>query len=166
MFMSLFIYSARIYVALPYTRHRSEPCCCCLVAKLCPVLLLGPMDYRLPVSSVREIFQATVLESVVISFSRGSPRSRDRTCVSCIGRQILYHWATQGARFKILSASNKTYVIIKGVGLSLKVLRLERLGSLLIPVCCLSPSMSFGQVVTSVWISLGLGNSLPPGCWF
>ena len=26
--------------------------------------------------------------------SRGSSQPRDRTCVSCIGRQTLYHWAT------------------------------------------------------------------------
>ena len=60
----------------PYTRHCSEPCCCS-VAKLCPILLLGPMDYSLAISYVHEIFQAIVLESVVISFSRGSPRPRD-----------------------------------------------------------------------------------------
>ena len=29
-----------------------------------------------------------------ISFSRGSSRPRDWTCISCIGKQILYHWAT------------------------------------------------------------------------
>ena len=61
-----------------------NPDCCCLVAKLCPILLLGLMDYSLPVSYVHEIFQATVLESVVISFSRASPQPRDRTCVSCL----------------------------------------------------------------------------------
>ena len=27
----------------------------------------------------------------------GSPQIRDQTCVSCIGRQILYHWATREA---------------------------------------------------------------------
>ena len=27
----------------------------------------------------------------------GSSRTRDRTCVSCIGRQILHHWATREA---------------------------------------------------------------------
>ena len=34
------------------------------------------------------------LEWVAISFSTGSSWFRDRTHVSCIGRQILYHWAT------------------------------------------------------------------------
>ena len=50
-----------------------------------------------PVSSVHGIFQARILESVDISFSRGSSWSRDQTQVfhvSCIGRKILYHWAT------------------------------------------------------------------------
>ena len=41
-------------------------------------------------------FQARTLEWVATCFSRGSSWPRDQTCnscVSCIGRQILYHWA-------------------------------------------------------------------------
>ena len=34
------------------------------------------------------------MEGVAISFSRGSSQPRDRIDVCCIGRQILYHWAT------------------------------------------------------------------------
>ena len=45
--------------------------CVCSVAQLCPTLC-GPTDCRLPDSSVREIFQAKILEQVAISFSRGS----------------------------------------------------------------------------------------------
>ena len=56
----------------------------------CPTLC-HPMDCSLPGSSVDEIFQAIVLEWIAISFSRGSSQPRDRTRVSCIGRQILYH---------------------------------------------------------------------------
>ena len=37
------------------------------------------------------------LEWVAISSSRGSSWPRDRTLVSCIGRQILYHWAIKEA---------------------------------------------------------------------
>ena len=51
------------------------------------------MDSGLPGSSVRGIFQVTMLECVAISSSRGSSRSTDRThisCISCIGRQFLY----------------------------------------------------------------------------
>ena len=45
-------------------------------------------------SSGHEIFQARILEWFVISYPRGSSQPRDQTymsCVSCIGRQILYH---------------------------------------------------------------------------
>ena len=46
-----------------------------------------------PGSSVHGISQARTLEWAAISFSRGSLQFRDRTrvsCVSCIGKQILY----------------------------------------------------------------------------
>ena len=45
------------------------------------------MDCSFPGSSVHGILQARILEWVAISFSRGSPQPRDRTCifyVSCI----------------------------------------------------------------------------------
>ena len=42
-------------------------------------------------------FQARILEWVATPFSRGSSHPRDQTCVSCIGRQVLYHWATREA---------------------------------------------------------------------
>ena len=53
-----------------------------------------PMDCSLPSSTVHEISQARILGWVAISFSRGSLQPRDRTCVSCVscmGRWILYH---------------------------------------------------------------------------
>ena len=71
------------------------PCVACLVTHLCPTLC-DPKDWSLPGSSVHGISQARTLEWVAISFSRGSPQPRARThvsCVSCIGRQILYHWS-------------------------------------------------------------------------
>ena len=46
--------------------------------------------------------QAKALEQVAISYSRRSSRSRDRTCVSRMGRQILYHTATWEAPLGIL----------------------------------------------------------------
>ena len=53
-----------------------------------------PIDCSPPGSSVHGILQATILEWVVIpSSSRGSSHPRDWTrvsCVSCIGRRILY----------------------------------------------------------------------------
>ena len=58
--------------------------------------LCDPMDCSLPGSSVHGILQARILERVVMPSSRGSSWPRDRTQVSyisCIGRQILDHWA-------------------------------------------------------------------------
>ena len=71
-------------------------CCCCLIAKTYP-MLSDLMDYSPPGSSVHGISQARILEWVDISFSRGSYWIRNRTCVSCTGRRILYHWATREA---------------------------------------------------------------------
>ena len=64
---------------------------CCLVVSES----LRPRDCSLPVSSVHGILQAKTLEWVAISFSRGSSQPRDWTCVSCIGRRFLCHWATK-----------------------------------------------------------------------
>ena len=66
---------------------------CCLVAKLC-LTLCSLMDCSLPGSSIHGICQTKILEWVAISLCRGSSQPRDRTrisCVSCIGRQLLYH---------------------------------------------------------------------------
>jgi len=49
-----------------------------------------------PVSSVHEILQSRILECVAMPFSSVSSWSRDQTqvsCISCIGRWILYHCA-------------------------------------------------------------------------
>ena len=56
-----------------------------------------PVDCSPPGSSVCGILQARTLEWVTISPSRGSSQPKDRTqvsCVSFIGRQILYHYPT------------------------------------------------------------------------
>ena len=68
----------------------------CLVAKSCPTLW-NSMDSSPPGSSVCGVLQERILEWVVISFARGSSRSRDRTCVSCISRGILYDCASREA---------------------------------------------------------------------
>ena len=60
-----------------------------LATKSC-LTLCNPMDCSPPDSPVHGISQAGILEWVAISFSRGSSRPRDETCVYCIGRQILY----------------------------------------------------------------------------
>ena len=70
-----------------------ESTCCCLAAKLCPTLC-HPMDCSPLGSSVHEVFQARIWEWVDIFSCRRSAWLRDQTCVSCIGRGILYCWAT------------------------------------------------------------------------
>ena len=51
-----------------------------------------PMNSILPGFSVHRISQARKLEWVAVQSSRGSTWPRDQTCISCIGRRILYHW--------------------------------------------------------------------------
>ena len=46
------------------------------------LILCDPMDYSLPGFSAHGISQARILERVAISYSRGSSRPRDQTCVS------------------------------------------------------------------------------------
>ena len=67
-----------------------------LVAKLCPTLC-DLKDCSPPGSSVHGSLQARIPEWVALSSSTWSSQSRDQTQVSCIGRWILYHWATKEA---------------------------------------------------------------------
>ena len=48
-------------------------------------------------SSVHGILQARILEQVAIPFSRGSSQPRDRTCISCIGRQVPDYYCHLGS---------------------------------------------------------------------
>ena len=73
--------------------------------------LCNSMDYSPPGSSVHGISQASILEWIAISFSRGSSQPRDQThisCISCIGRWILYHQATWEQARDTESASTLT----------------------------------------------------------
>ena len=65
------------------------------IRSLSHVQLCDLMDYSPPVSSVHGISQKRILEWVAISFPRRSSQPMDQIHVSCIGRQILYHWATR-----------------------------------------------------------------------
>ena len=56
--------------------------------------LWDPMDCIPLSSSVHGSSQVRILEWVAISSSRGPSQPRDRTQVSCTGKQILYRWAT------------------------------------------------------------------------
>ena len=67
----------------------SQVCC---VPSLCNL-----MDSSLPGFSVLGIFQARILEWVVMLSFRGSSWPRDRTHVSCIGRRFLYHYHHLGS---------------------------------------------------------------------
>ena len=68
--------------------------------------LCNPMDCSPPGSSVHGISQAKVLECVAISFFRKPSTPRNQTCVPCVGRQILYHWATKEAQLYLWTSVN------------------------------------------------------------
>ena len=100
------IYNLYIYIYI-YTHthihththtHTHTLSWCCSATKPRPTLC-DPMDYSQTGSSVHGVLQAGILEGVTISFFREFSRSRDQTCISCIGRWILYHWAIQEERY-------------------------------------------------------------------
>ena len=67
--------------------------CMYSVDQSCPTLC-DPMNCSLPGSFAHGIFQARILQWSAISYSRASSRPRGWThvsCVSCIGRWILYY---------------------------------------------------------------------------
>ena len=79
--------------------------CVCLVAQWY-LTLCSPTDCSPPGSSVHRISQARILEWVAISSSRVYSWARDQTCISCVsclGRQILYHCTPWEAKW-VLSA--------------------------------------------------------------
>ena len=63
------------------------------------ITLRDHMDCSPPGCSVHGIFQELILECVTVSYSRGSSQHRDQTCLSCICRWILSHWATWKAHY-------------------------------------------------------------------
>ena len=67
----------------------------CLAAHVQRPTLCDPTDCSLPGSSVPGISQVRTLEWVVMPFFRGSSCPRDRACVCCIGRCVLYHLSHQ-----------------------------------------------------------------------
>ena len=79
------------------------------VAQFCETLC-DPKDCSLAGSSVHGIFQARVLEWVVISFSRGSSWPRDWTQVSCTAGRRFILWATKEAPSLINVSPNKVKV--------------------------------------------------------
>ena len=79
---------------------RVSPLCACVCVCVCTlshVQLCDPMDGSPPGSFVHGNLQARILEWVATPYSRGSSRSRGQThvsCISCIGRWILYFCTT------------------------------------------------------------------------
>ena len=74
--------------------------CCCLDSHLC-LTLWDPMGCSPPGSSVHGSSQARTLEWVAISFSRGSSWPKDGAHISCLGRCVLYRWATREAHLAV-----------------------------------------------------------------
>ena len=64
-----------------------------LITQLC-LILCDPTDCSLPGSSVHGIFQARILESGAIPFSRGSFWPRDQTWVSYLAGRFFTNWVT------------------------------------------------------------------------
>ena len=113
-------------------------CCCCLVAKSCPVLY-DPMDCSLPSSSVHRILQARILEWVATPSSRGYSQPRNWTCLSCITGGFLIVWTTMEALWYYLAAE-----LLKLLILELVLVR----GNASVPL------------VSSRWAGVGTGRTL------
>ena len=80
----------KIFFSQDYHLSPGYSCGLCALSCSSPVWLCDPVDHQAPLS---EGFPGKNLEGVAISFSRGSSRPRDGTlisCVSCIGRWVLY----------------------------------------------------------------------------
>ena len=80
--------------------------------------LYNPVDHSLPGSSVQGILQARILEWVVISYARGSPRSRGRThtpFIVCIGRQVLLPLAPPVKPIYIHSTTISTWWVLPSI---------------------------------------------------
>ena len=98
----------------PTVSPQSMMCMClsvCAPIQSCPALC-DLIDESPPGSSFHGIFQARILEWVAISSSRGFSEGRDRTwvsCISCIGRQILYHCTTGELKPKYWERSPSRY---------------------------------------------------------
>ena len=78
----------------------------CQVASVLSSSFATPWTVFLEASSVHGIFQAIILEWVAMPSSRGSSWPKDWTgisYVSCIGRQVLYHWHHLGSPLTLVT---------------------------------------------------------------
>ena len=109
--------------------------CCCLVSKSC--LTYNPLDCSPLGPSVCGISQASILEWVAISFSRGSSWPGGQTQVFCIGGWIPYH----GAPGKPMS---NTYWVAN-TGLWQLTHKIDFLSEASIPKCKGNPFLTNGN---------------------
>ena len=89
-YRNLHTYNQSLFALISFTLQNAVYPSLCSVASVMSNLC-DPMDGSPPGSSIHEILQARVLESVAISFSSRSSQPRDQThlsCVSCIGRHF------------------------------------------------------------------------------
>ena len=77
----------------PHTTLLCLTCYCCAKSLQSCMTLCDAMDHSPLGSSVHGILQASILEWVAMTSSRGSSPPRDRTHSSCMDRWIPYHWA-------------------------------------------------------------------------
>ena len=99
----IYIYITEYWVEFPVLYSRSSLAISFIYSIVCVLsrvqLFANPWTFTLPSFSVHGIFQARVLEWVTLFSSRESSQPRGWTLISCIGRQILYHWATWEALY-------------------------------------------------------------------
>ena len=86
------------------TNHLIKLSCCCYKMNISTtkgssveMRVREEQEVFKPISdvSIHGISQTRILKWVTITISKGSSRSRDQTCISSTGRQVLYHWATR-----------------------------------------------------------------------
>ena len=122
----------------------------CVSAQSCPTLCIL-VDCSPPGSSVHGISQARIQDWLAISYSRGSSQPKDGThvsCISCIGRWVLYNSATWEAQQGI----NIKFLIVGKLKISFRLKR-----------CCCSVSKSSLTLQipwTAAYLSFTISQSL------
>ena len=129
-------------------------CVCVCVCVRAQSLSHDTMDWSLPGFSVHGISQGSLLEWIAISFYRDSSQLRDWTCVSCIGRWVLYHWAPREVLcYLLLYSLQWSFIMAKTLVLFLIFMTFEFILSIwlhliLAVACgifnCGMPALSFG----------------------
>ena len=93
------------------------------VAHLCPTLC-NPLSCSLPGSSVKEFSRQEYWSGLPFPSPGGSSWPRDQTRVSCIGRRILYPWATRES-LKIGQSKLEQFILISQQNNSINVTALQ-----------------------------------------